>query len=104
MARESVEGQAMELEWVRTSAWDISDRHYHVMTAKKTCWYTCITPCRVGALIAVGANARPRSAAPFGYGFGVAFQIQDDILNLVAEDRPLRQRERWATSGKESAR
>lgn len=86
MARESVEGQAMELEWVRTSAWQISDRHYHVMTAKKTCWYTCITPCRVGALIAIGARADLETFRRFGYALGVAFQIQDDILNLVAEE------------------
>lgn len=85
MARESVEGQAMELEWVRTSAWEISDRHYHVMTAKKTCWYTCITPCRVGALIAIGARADLEMLRRFGYYLGVAFQIQDDVLNLVAE-------------------
>jgi len=86
MARESVEGQAMELEWVRTSAWKIADRHYHVMTAKKTCWYTCITPCRVGALIAIGARADLETFRRFGYALGVAFQIQDDVLNLVAED------------------
>ncbi|MDP9106613.1 MAG: polyprenyl synthetase family protein [Candidatus Eremiobacteraeota bacterium] len=86
MARESVEGQAMELEWVRTSAWELTDRHYHQMTSKKTCWYTCITPCRIGALIAVGAHADLEMLRRFGYHLGVAFQIQDDVLNLVAGD------------------
>jgi geranylgeranyl diphosphate synthase, type II len=88
MARESVEGQAMELEWVRSSAWEITDRHYHVMTSKKTCWYTCITPCRVGALIAIGAEADLETFRSFGYCLGVAFQIQDDVLNLVSGDGP----------------
>jgi geranylgeranyl diphosphate synthase type II len=86
MARASVEGQAMELEWVRSSAWELTDRHYNVMTSKKTCWYTCITPCRIGALIAVGARADLETFRRFGYHLGVAFQIQDDVLNLVAPD------------------
>jgi geranylgeranyl diphosphate synthase type II len=85
MARESVEGQAMELEWVRSNEWQLSDRHYHVMTAKKTCWYTCITPCRIGALIATGGRADLHDFTKFGYYLGIAFQIQDDVLNLVAE-------------------
>jgi len=86
MARESVEGQAMELEWVRTGDWNISDRHYHLMTAKKTCWYTCITPCRVGALVAIGSQADLEAFRRFGYHLGVAFQIQDDVLNLIAAE------------------
>ena len=84
MARESVEGQAMELEWVRTGDWNLSDRHYHLMTAKKTCWYTCITPCRIGALVAIGPLADLDAFRRFGYHLGVAFQIQDDVLNLIA--------------------
>lgn len=85
MARESVEGQAMELEWVRSNEWHLSDRHYHVMTAKKTCWYTCITPCRIGALIAAGVDADLKGFTQFGYYLGIAFQIQDDVLNLAPD-------------------
>ncbi len=86
MARESVEGQAMELDWVRSDDWNLSDRDYILMTTKKTCWYTCISPCRVGALIAIGARADLDTLRTFGYHLGVAFQIQDDVLNLVAEE------------------
>jgi geranylgeranyl diphosphate synthase type II len=86
MAKESVEGQAMELEWVRANAWDLSNRDYMLMTSKKTCWYTCISPCRIGALIAVGARADLANLRRFGYNLGLAFQIQDDLLNLVAEE------------------
>lgn len=85
MVRESVEGQALELGWVRDNACDLSESDYMRMTLKKTCWYTCIHPCRIGALIATGGELSPDRFNRFGYYMGVAFQIQDDILNLVGE-------------------
>lgn len=86
MARESVEGQAMELEWVRANAWELRDAHYFRMTAKKTCWYTCIAPCRLGALVGGDPSVDLEPWVRFGYHLGVAFQIQDDLLNLVGEE------------------
>ena len=86
MGRESVEGQAMELEWVKNCQWGLTDRDYHVMTLKKTCWYTCITPCRIGALIGGGAAVDLDVFTRFGRDLGIAFQIQDDLLNLVGEE------------------
>jgi geranylgeranyl diphosphate synthase, type II len=87
MARESVEGQAMELDWVSTREWKLTDRDYYAMTRKKTCWYTCVSPCRIGAII---AGARPPTLSAwrrFGVCLGIAFQIRDDLLNLSgAED------------------
>lgn len=85
MARESVDGQAMELEWIKRGDWELGDRDYYVMTRKKTCWYTCITPVRLGALIG-GSRVDPDDFNRFGYYLGVAFQIQDDLLNLVGEE------------------
>ncbi len=76
----------MELDWVRSGQWGLTDRSYFVMTTKKTCWYTCISPCRVGAIIALGSQADLDALEVFGYHLGVAFQIQDDVLNLVAEE------------------
>lgn len=86
MARESMEGQAIELGWVRDNTWDLSPSDYYVMTRKKTCWYTCIVPCRIGALIAGRSREEVKVFNSFGYNLGVAFQIQDDILNLVGEE------------------
>jgi geranylgeranyl diphosphate synthase type II len=86
MARQSVEGQAMELGWVRDNVIDLTEADYLRMTLKKTCWYTCIHPCRIGALIATGGAINPDRFNRFGYYMGAAFQIQDDILNLVAEE------------------
>jgi geranylgeranyl diphosphate synthase type II len=87
MARESTEGQSLELDWVHGSRRPVRIRDYFLMIYKKTCWYTCIAPLRVGALI---AGLPPEELGPFvplGFRIGAAFQIQDDILNLDAEER-----------------
>ncbi len=87
MVRESVEGQSLELGWVRDNVCDMTEADYLRMTLKKTCWYTCIHPCRIGALIGTGGEIAPDRFNYFGYYMGAAFQIQDDILNLVGEQR-----------------
>jgi geranylgeranyl diphosphate synthase type II len=82
MARESVEGQMLELGWIRGRRWDIDDREYLRMVHKKTGWYSFIAPIEVGA-IAAGAPAATRAAlGRFALCLGVAFQIQDDLLSL----------------------
>jgi geranylgeranyl diphosphate synthase type II len=86
MTRQSVEGQAMELGWVRDNPGDLTDEDYLRMVLKKTCWYTCIHPCRIGALIATGGVAELSRFDLFGYYMGAAFQIQDDLLNLLGEE------------------
>lgn len=77
---ESLEGQAMELGWIHDNACDVGEADYLTMILKKTCWYSFIHPCRLGALIA-GRRDLERFH-PFGFLAGAAFQIQDDVLNL----------------------
>jgi len=86
MAKQSVEGQAMELGWVRDNVVDLVDADYLRMTLKKTCWYTCIHPCRIGAIVASRGAIDADRFNRFGYFMGAAFQIQDDVLNLVADE------------------
>ena len=86
MASQSVEGQAMELGWVQDNVCDLTDDDYLRMTLKKTCWYTCIHPCRIGALIGSGGSVDLGRFNRFGYYMGAAFQIQDDLLNLVGDE------------------
>jgi geranylgeranyl diphosphate synthase type II len=85
MARESAEGQSIELNWVRFNHADTSVRDYLRMSQKKTCWYSFIAPMRTGALIAKVRDERLAAFIPFGLKIGTAFQIQDDALNLTAE-------------------
>lgn len=87
MILQSVEGQAMELGWVRDNICDLTEDDYFRMTLKKTCWYTCIHPCRIGALVATGGSVDLDRFNRFGYYMGVAFQIQDDILNLIGDHK-----------------
>ena len=85
MVRQAVEGQALELGWVRDNNCDMKEDDYLRMTLKKTCWYTCIQPCRIGALIATQGEADLDRFNRFGYYMGAAFQIQDDLLNLLGD-------------------
>ena len=87
MIQESLEGQAMELGWVRDNRCDITDEDYLRMVLKKTCWYSFIHPCRIGALIATRDGVDLDRFNRFGYYLGAAFQIQDDLLNLTGEEQ-----------------
>jgi geranylgeranyl diphosphate synthase type II len=84
MMRQSLEGQAIELGWIRDNVCDLQPRHYLEMCLKKTSWYSFIYPLRVGATVAQGFQ-NPDGFCRFGWYLGVAFQIQDDILNLIGE-------------------
>lgn len=86
MCRESLEGQAIELGWIRRGQVPARDGDYVHMAAKKTGWYTCQSPCRLGAIAA--GHTRTRELDLLGRVFkevGIAFQIQDDSLNLIGE-------------------
>jgi geranylgeranyl diphosphate synthase, type II len=88
-----VEGQAIELDWIATGRFDLTERDYVRMAYKKTCWYTVIAPMRIGVI----CGSRPGPEAPLeselaplialGMHAGIAFQVQDDLLNLVADQR-----------------
>ncbi len=82
MARESIEGQAIELGWRRDNALHLSGGDYLNMVLKKTCWYTAIFPSRAGALIGRCGTQQLDRFIRFGFFVGAAFQIQDDLLNL----------------------
>lgn len=98
MTRRTVEGQALELQWVRNNTWELTDADYLAMVELKTSWYSFITPLQVGAIGAdlgtgFGADAGAGSGAgcgadrmgplaALGRHLGAAFQITDDLLNL----------------------
>jgi geranylgeranyl diphosphate synthase type II len=85
MARESTEGQALELDWIRHGRWDLRASDYVRMVYKKTSWYTFVAPVLIGGIVA-GATARQLVALrKFAALLGIAFQIQDDVLNLTGE-------------------
>jgi geranylgeranyl diphosphate synthase, type II len=87
MARETAEGQAMELGWRRDNRMALDASDYLTMTLKKTCWLAVIYPARAGALIGAGEGVELEPFVRFGFFLGAAFQIQDDLLNFVADER-----------------
>ena len=86
MGRECAEGQAMELGWRRYNATEIGDADYLEMVLKKTCWLATIYPVRVGALIGSRDSVDLDPFVRYGFFLGAAFQIQDDLLNLVGDE------------------
>jgi geranylgeranyl diphosphate synthase type II len=87
MARESVEGQALELDWIRRGQFQLRERDYCLMCYKKSCWYTFIAPTQIGAVISGGPPQLLSHLRKYAAYIGVAFQIQDDVLNLVADEK-----------------
>lgn len=86
MARESAEGQALELGWRKDANLKLTQDDYLIMVLKKTCWLAAIYPCRVGAMLGKRADIPADAFMRFGFFVGAAFQIHDDVLNLQATD------------------
>lgn len=86
MVTESFEGQAIELRWIDDDEWQLDDSDYEEMVRKKTCCYSFVSPAEVGAVVAKADLAIRRQFSNFMYALGLAFQIQDDLLNL-ADDK-----------------
>ncbi len=99
-ALESAEGQAMELGWRRDNVNDLSESDYLLMVLKKTCWFGTIYPSRVGAMIGTRDSIDLERFVKFGFFLGAAFQIQDDLLNLVADKRYGKERDGDIWEGK----
>jgi geranylgeranyl diphosphate synthase type II len=87
MALRTLEGQATELGWRRDGVEELEPEDYLNLIMHKSCWYTTVHPLRVGALIGSAGDADLRPMARFGFFLGAAFQIQDDLLNLLGTER-----------------
>ncbi|WP_395308114.1 polyprenyl synthetase family protein [Mycobacterium sp. AMU20-3851] len=85
MTRQTVDGQAIELEWVRDNTWELADADYLKMVELKTSWYSFITPLQAGAIAAGAGIDRLAPLEALGRHVGAAFQITDDLLNLRAD-------------------
>jgi geranylgeranyl diphosphate synthase type II len=81
----TVEGQAVELGWRVDNALDLTPVDYLDMVLRKTCAYTTILPLRTGALIGSWGGADFDAIGRFAFALGAAFQIQDDLLDVVSD-------------------
>jgi geranylgeranyl diphosphate synthase type II len=87
MAMRTLEGQATEIGWQLDCVEDLKPADYLELIMHKTCWYTTIYPLRVGAIVGSGGTADLAPMVRFGFHFGAAFQIRDDLLNLVGDEQ-----------------
>ena len=85
MEQRTLEGQALDLGWVRDGRWDVGVDDYLYMAAHKTAYYSAATPLACGAICAGGSEEQIESLFQFGLDTGLAFQLQDDLLNLVGD-------------------
>ena len=85
MERHTLEGQALDLGWVRDGRWGVRPDDYLYMVTSKTSWYTVASPLCLGALVGGGSAEAAQGLLDLGISAGIAFQLQDDLLNLVGD-------------------
>ena len=86
MTCRTVEGQALDLGWARDGRYDITPEDYLTMAIHKTAHYSGAVPLAVGAIVGGASDEVVEALRSYGLDTGLAFQIQDDLLNLVGTD------------------
>lgn len=84
-SRETFEGQAYDVGWIRERVVP-SEEEFMTMLRKKTGWYTGRGPCKAGAMIAGASEPQQQAIGDFGEAMAIAFQIRDDLLNLMTPE------------------
>lgn len=85
MTRRTIEGQALDIGWAREGRYDITPEDYLIMATCKTAHYSGAVPLAIGAIIGGGTETEIEGLRNYGLDTGLAFQIQDDLLNLVGK-------------------
>lgn len=82
MTTRTIEGQALDIGWARDGRFDLTIEDYLLMAKHKTAFYSGGVPLAVGAIIGGGTQEQIEALRSYGMSTGLAFQIQDDLLNL----------------------
>ena len=85
MTRRTIEGQALDIGWARDGRYDITPEDYLTMATHKTAHYSGAVPLAIGAIVGGGTDAQVEALRNYGLDTGLAFQIQDDLLNLIGK-------------------
>ena len=85
---ETIEGQAMELGWIRDNDCSTTEDDYLLMVLKKTGWYSFIHPMRIGALIAQPERTDLDAFNRFGYFLGADF-LFDNVPRRFSRTEPV---------------
>jgi len=81
---EVCEGQSMDTDF--ESRKNVTLSEYLLMIKKKTAAMAEMC-CKLGALLGGGSNADVKALGNFGLNIGIAFQIQDDLLDISADEK-----------------
>jgi len=87
MTTRTIEGQALDIGWARDNRFDLAVDDYLIMARHKTAFYSGAIPLAVGAIIGGASHEQIEILREFGLAAGLAFQIQDDLINLTGSDR-----------------
>jgi geranylgeranyl diphosphate synthase type I len=79
-------GQALEIEQRDKDLSEATMKWYEKMSLNKTGYYSGGSPCAIGAVIGGGNDKQIEALKKFGLAIGIAFQIQDDILNVTMSE------------------
>jgi geranylgeranyl diphosphate synthase type I len=77
-----VEGQGIEISWIHHDSYDVGEKDYLQMINGKTSALMGLA-CEAGAFIAGGKHQK--GLREYGEKIGTAFQIHDDVLNVVGD-------------------
>lgn len=86
---EICEGQALDKTF-EESGW-VAEEEYLAMICKKTATLIQLS-CHLGAIAGEGSSNEIKALSNFGYEVGMGFQIQDDLLDIIADERKLGKR------------
>jgi geranylgeranyl diphosphate synthase type I len=85
MTTRTIEGQALDIGWARDNRFDVTVDDYLLMATHKTAFYSGAVPLAIGEIAGGGTEDEVAALRAFGQATGLAFQIQDDVLNLVGK-------------------
>lgn len=80
------EGQALDKLFETMPA--VSLDSYLDMIAQKTAWLFKVA-CEIGAILGGGSQEQVHLLSEYGFNLGMAFQIQDDLLDFIADESKL---------------
>ena len=86
---EICEGQALDKTF--ESQIHITENEYLEMISKKTATLIQLA-CQIGAIVGEGSAEQVQTMTSFGQNIGMGFQIQDDLLDLFADEKLLGKR------------
>ena len=77
------EGELSQI--IQRQNWQLSESEYiEIITEKSAALFS--SACLLGALLAGASEAQLRSLARFGLNTGIAFQITDDLLDIIGDE------------------